>query len=496
MEIAVTFLPPHYNSYDGCTGKRMIDYDLAKELTLEDLDEKSIVLNPYAKEELKWIDCFVTNKIVILDTSWEKLKDLQNEIINRDHRIKLRKLPVNIITQNPFHATVNNHVSSIEAAITSLIILGDNKTAIKVAQTIENVPKFIEKNIHRMIPTIPRISFVDSACLFKPLPPPLISISWEITPKCNLQCYYCCTNAGLDKAHSIDYSEAMSIVNELALNDVKEIYFSGGEPLMYPKMIELLSYTINKGLKVSMATNGTLIDDDTASMLHSVGLYLCHVSIDGFKEDHDSIRGNGTYQKTMNGLRSIVKYSIPVRVGIMLSNSNIEYISELTDFLFKIGVNGVLYMMPLPAGRLKNKEKNVDIPPIQVESLKKELTKRYGSKIDFRCTEAEGSNLSNCPGGFNNYHINPEGFCYPCSWVEKIIPDICLGNIRTTDFSEIKKTASYYRTLLSSRLKLNSDCKLCNFRTICGGGCPVRSFINYGSFFHIEPSLCPLSREV
>ena len=99
-------------------------------------------------------------------------------------------------------------------------------------------------------------------------------------------------------------------------------------------------------------------------------------------------------------------------------------------------------MTPLPVGRIENDSSRIKLSLIQIKKIKKELTNQYGSKVDFRWEEIENGNISDCPGSRNLYHINPEGYSYPCSWIEKTLPQYCLGNVRTESFGEIKKQLS------------------------------------------------------
>jgi len=138
-------------------------------------------------------------------------------------------------------------------------------------------------------------------------------IYFRLTPLCNLRCVMCGQRGdkGVLKG-SFAAEEARKIV---PLEDYKRLvdqikdkkpiaYLWGGEPFMYPDLLPLVDYMMEAGLLVSVNTNGTFLEryakDIVAKKWHSL-----FVSLDGFRETNDRIRGSGSYDKVLAGIEAI-----------------------------------------------------------------------------------------------------------------------------------------------------------------------------------------------
>jgi MoaA/NifB/PqqE/SkfB family radical SAM enzyme len=101
-------------------------------------------------------------------------------------------------------------------------------------------------------------------CLFRPLDYPARSVVWEVTKRCNLKCPHCCNNAGPDY-EDLSQVDADRLLTIIANNGVKEIYFSGGEPLLWKPLVQIISRANFLGIQCCIATSGFI--DDT-KLLH------------------------------------------------------------------------------------------------------------------------------------------------------------------------------------------------------------------------------------
>ena len=84
--------------------------------------------------------------------------------------------------------------------------------------------------------------------------------------------------------------------------------FSGGEPLMRKDFFEIAEYAHEKGLYLSLATNGTLITRDIAKKLKESGIEYVEISIDGKDAStHDGFRGvQGMFERSVEGIKNCV----------------------------------------------------------------------------------------------------------------------------------------------------------------------------------------------
>lgn len=145
----------------------------------------------------------------------------------------------------------------------------------------------------------------------------------ELTQQCNLRCRYCTFGGGFPD-HRTHNSRTMSeevvfasIDSALKHGDRLDeivIGFYGGEPLLEWELLKKAVYyaeenASGKKIRYSLTTNATLLNEEKARFLQRFGAYVL-VSLDGPKFVHDQYRlfpgGEGSYEKTINGLRTLL----------------------------------------------------------------------------------------------------------------------------------------------------------------------------------------------
>ena len=153
-------------------------------------------------------------------------------------------------------------------------------------------------------------------------PPPLVPLShldhlWFQVggTLCNLTCHHCfisCSPKNLNFGF-LSLAEVKHRLEESAALGVKEYYFTGGEPFLNPELVPILVETLRYG-PATVLTNGTVLKDawlETLRAAEASSLYSLEfrVSIDGFSpETNDPIRGAGTFERAMRGVRKLVEY--------------------------------------------------------------------------------------------------------------------------------------------------------------------------------------------
>ena len=129
---------------------------------------------------------------------------------------------------------------------------------------------------------------------------------------CNLRCTHCfiaCSPRNHTHA-MLSLEEVRRTLKEAAALGVKEYYFTGGEPFMNREIFPILEATLRLG-PATVLTNGLLLDLKRCAKLrvldsgsdYSLDL---RVSLDGWgPEDHDRIRGAGTFQRAVKGIQNL-----------------------------------------------------------------------------------------------------------------------------------------------------------------------------------------------
>ncbi len=163
-------------------------------------------------------------------------------------------------------------------------------------------------------------------------------IYFRITPLCNLKCVMCGQRGdkGILKGEYareeakkiVPLERYKELVDEIS-PDRPVFYMWGGEPFLYPDFMDLAEYIVRKKCVLSVNTNGTFLKKEAERIVRDKWSAL-FVSLDGFEETNDAIRGKGSYKRVIDGFREINRQkklqnsSFP-HMGIVTTVSNINY---------------------------------------------------------------------------------------------------------------------------------------------------------------------------
>lgn len=246
----------------------------------------------------------------------------------------------------------------------------------------------------------------------------------ELTRRCNLRCKHCLNNSGLDIENSLTKKEVLDLILKLYNAGLQEIRFTGGEPLLFDGIEECVALAHSLGLKTSLGTNGTLLTEEKVKKLTNAGINQIIVSLDGTKDKHDFIRGNGNFERTMRGLKNAITADIDVRVNSVLMKSNKEDVINLAKELDKIGVKLFIRRF-IQTGRAENLV-DEELDGEEYQNVKIRLQEQLNRNI--RGHELRNDNgshsriplcfdIDTCRAGQRTLDITPNGDIYPCGFL-------------------------------------------------------------------------------
>ena len=127
--------------------------------------------------------------------------------------------------------------------------------------------------------------------------------------------------------------EALSVVDDLAAFGIPVIIFSGGDPLLHPGLFEIAGRAADRGISISLSTNGTLIDETTVTAVKSAGFRYVGVSVDGAGPAvNDRLRGHpGAFAEAIRGIRLCRDAGLTVGLRFTLSKNNVHDLPGLFD---------------------------------------------------------------------------------------------------------------------------------------------------------------------
>lgn len=246
-------------------------------------------------------------------------------------------------------------------------------------------------------------------------------IPWAIlmdpTSACNLNCEGCWAGK-YDKSDKLGFETMDRIINEAKELGIYFIIFSGGEPTVYPRLLELVEKHPDVGFM--MYTNGTLIDDEMADKMVELGNITPAISMEGPKEYTDQRRGEGVFDKIMETMDRLRERGIIFGTSLTATRENVYELFEKDEFYDMLIEKGATYSWIfhyMPIG----KDPNLDmmLTPDQRAFMADRINELRANKplfsIDFW---NDGTYSGGCiAGGRRYFHINAKGDVEPCAFV-------------------------------------------------------------------------------
>jgi radical SAM protein with 4Fe4S-binding SPASM domain len=181
--------------------------------------------------------------------------------------------------------------------------------------------------------------------------PSLRYLELQITDRCNLQCRHCYIGEGSHQDLSL--KQIQQVLKEFEEIQGLRLLLSGGEPLLHPDFWEINEILRNHAFRSVLLSNGTLITQEVAKRLR---IHEVQISLDGMKEGHESLRGKGTFEKTIMAIDHLQEANIRVSVATMIHHRNLSEFDRLASLLQSKKIKEWNVDVPCVEGRLKTNQ--------------------------------------------------------------------------------------------------------------------------------------------
>ena len=253
------------------------------------------------------------------------------------------------------------------------------------------------------------------------------------TQKCNLKCSGCYASSGADTSATILYQYVDRIVGEM--HDCfgsRFVTISGGEPLAYHSEDKTLFDVFEKynDMFFLMYTNGTLISDRIAKRLAKCANVTPAISVEGFEEHTDQIRGQGTHRKILDAFERLRSAGVPFGISVTATSKNADVLLNDKFYEFYFNQQGACYMWQfqlMPIGRGKD-EIGLMVAPAKRLELYRKWEELLGKKkyciADFWNSGAlsRGCIAYGRAGGY--FYIDWHGNITPCAFIPYYVDNI------------------------------------------------------------------------
>lgn len=295
-----------------------------------------------------------------------------------------------------------------------------------------------------------------------------------VTRWCNLACSYCYFNAGRAMEGELSTEQWLDVVDRLHEMGTQRIVLLGGEPLGREDIFAIGARGLEHGMCVDLATNGTLITDRMAEKAAS-SFTLVQVSLDGFKEQHEAGTGvPGSFDRTVEGIRTLLGHGNQLGVAFVATEDNIDVLDDFIRFIVELGVQKIHFPFMKRIGRAKCNAVR-ELSGMKLVCKLRDIWSVWHDSItmaDYSAFFKPGRRQRRirCSAGNGMVEIAPNGDVYSCCMFFGV--ERPAGNLTEAPLSEIYAGMQDLQWLLDSSVLNRAPCTGCDFKLLCGGGCP------------------------
>src|SRR3989338_4185453 len=170
-------------------------------------------------------------------------------------------------------------------------------------------------------------------------------VVWTMSRSCNLHCVHCYADSA-DRSYpgELTGEEAKRMLEDLAQFAIPALLLSGGEPLKHPRFFELAGLARSLGLRLTVSTNGTPIDRETAQRIKDTGVTYVGISFDGLGRTNDLFRGRrGAFDAALAGIRHLKAVGQRVGLRFTLTRRNFEALPAIFSLVEQEGIQRVCF---------------------------------------------------------------------------------------------------------------------------------------------------------
>lgn len=328
-------------------------------------------------------------------------------------------------------------------------------------------------------------------------------VYWEITKRCNLRCAHCraVPQAG-PSPDELSLSEGFRLIDGIGECGRPILVLTGGEPLLRPDLFTLARHATLRGLRIALATNGTLATREVARHIASVGFMRVAISLDGpDAETHDQFRRvPGAFDRAVDGFIHLKELGMSMQVNTTVTIHNRDRLEAIHELVQKLGADAWHLFLLVPVGCGLEIAPTAQLTPRDYEAVLYWIDEVAESeKMEVRATcaphaqrvrhqrqavQGRGTppppSRRGCLAGSGICFVSHCGAVFPCGYLP-----VKAGDIRQQPFAAIWETAPIF-TELRDPNRLTGKCGACGYRVVCGG-CRARAFGHTGDYLNEEP---------
>jgi radical SAM protein with 4Fe4S-binding SPASM domain len=314
----------------------------------------------------------------------------------------------------------------------------------------------------------------------------LLSMEIEFSRICNFRCCYCYVDAKIECTNELSREEIRDVILQAKELGARKIIILGGEPSVYPHLVEMLRFLGKEGLEVEMFTNGSGIDRDLATVLAEEKVRVALKLNSRDEKIQDQLAGKkGAFRIISSALAALQAAGYPSKelflaISTVICRQNIQELPAMWQWLREENIEPYFEVITPQANALGNSWLGVE--PVELKELFVRLSAIDQEKFG-RTWEPQPPLVGNkCMRHQVSCVVTATGDVMPCVGVT--IPQ---GNIRRDKLASILKNSEVINNLKNYRQMMKGECRNCEKAAECYG-CRGAAYQLTGDYLASDPT--------
>jgi len=250
-----------------------------------------------------------------------------------------------------------------------------------------------------------------------------ITVDYELTWRCNLECLYCDRHTPM--ARELTREQIFDTLGEFQRLGMQSTHLDGGDPLTHRHVDELVEWLVSRGIRVTMNSNGILVPKKIETVRK---LARMTISLDGPRESHDAFRGRGSFDKAIAGAKAAQGAGVPVEFTCTVGQHNAQSIDQAisiaeelhTSIVFQPATNSLFLDTDRDGSAWQLETGAIRSVFARIEELKhagRAVGNRWSSLRHFRKFPEDVA--PPCAAGWVAVTMDPEGVLFPCGQLNR-----------------------------------------------------------------------------
>jgi SynChlorMet cassette radical SAM/SPASM protein ScmF len=330
-------------------------------------------------------------------------------------------------------------------------------------------------------------------CDAKPL---LSHLYFYLTAGCNLRCRHCWIEPKYQNENenypTLDFELFTSIVEQAVPLGLSGIKLTGGEPLIHPRIADILDHIREREITLTIETNGTVCTTGLAEKIQACRPMCVSVSLDGSdKETHEWMRGvEGSFDATCRGVRNLVNTGLRPQIIMSIVRRNRDQMEAVVRLAESLGASSVKFNMVQPTARGDRMSRRGETIAFEelvrigewVESdlaASTSVQLYYNHPVAFRPLSRmfgdQGDGCGRC-GILTILGVLSDG-SYALCGIGETVPELVFGHASTNRLADVWENTPVLQELREGLpQRLEGACSVCLMKGICLGSCIAQNY--------------------